>query len=296
MGTIEDKSNQISDQDMFDSAVADESIEEKPEGDELVEPEAKIDERPRDAKGRFTGKAEGEAVTETETQETAPEPDVEPERSEQPEAKVDHRIPLTELLSEREKRQNAEREQETLRQQIWQLQAQMQQAAQQPQEPIDIFADPEAYQARTQQTIDDRLKAMEGNFSLRLAAYKHGEVFQDAWQEMVNRSMSGNDQMRQQVLNSPDPGETLVQLYQRDKVMAEVGDDPMAYVNRKLEEALDNPEFLAKALEKAKVQAGSKPTQNKIDLPPSLNKATSAQRDNDPVDASDDGMYRYATG
>lgn len=299
MGTEEEKSVEISSQEMFDSAVADEpEVEAKPEEEQTPsEPEAKPEgERQRDAKGRFVGKEEeGGEPTEPEAKaEAEPEPQPEPTQPEAEEAKADHRIPLNELLNEREKRQNAEREMEQLRQHLWQMQSQAKQAT--PEEPVDIFADPDAYQQKVGQTMEDRFRAMEGNFSLRLANYKHGDTFQEAWQDMVNRTMNGDDSLRQQVLNSTDPGETLVQLYQREKVMSEVGNDPMSYVNKKLEEALDNPEFLAKALEKAKAQAGSKPEQNKIALPPSLNKATASASDRDGVDASDEGIYNFATG
>jgi hypothetical protein len=175
---------------------------------------------------------------------------------------------------------------------MWQLQQSQMQAQQPKEEPVDIFANPEAYQQRIEQTMSQRLRAMEGNFSLRLAANKHGDLFHEAWQEMTSRTQSGDDTFRQQVLNSPDPGETLVTLYQREKVTKEVGNDPTAYVNKKLEEALNDPKFLAKAIEKARAAAGSQPSQQ-ISLPPSLNKVPGAASyaDNDMSGAA---LYNFA--
>jgi hypothetical protein len=84
-----------------------------------------------------------------------------------------------------------------------------------------------------------------------------------------------------------------VNWYKREQTLKEVGSDPNAYVQKKLEEALNDPQFLAKALEKARGAASAQPTQ--VKLPPSLNKAASARTDGD-NDTSDQGMYRHAIG
>lgn len=256
---------------------AEPEVTEAPEGGEQLvqEPVAEAEartERERDELGRFKAKQPEEAPREE---------------------KQDHRIPLAELMKERDSRQAAQRELDHLRQQFWAMQQQMQQAQAPKEEPIDIFAQPEVYQAHIQQTMEQRLRAMEGNFSLRLAAYKHGDSFHEAWQEMARRSQSGDDSIRQQVINSPDPGETLVQLYQREKVIGEVGSDPNAYIQKKLDEALKDPAFLAKAVEAARTAAGAQPTQNKIELPRSLNKLAGSH--SAPEDHTDRGMYNFAT-
>jgi hypothetical protein len=261
----------------YEAALADEPEVEV----EAVEAEAPAEEearpeRERDEKGRYVAR----------------QPDPEPEPVVEA-VKPDHRVPLAELMKERDNRQSAQRELDQLRQQMFMLQ---QQQAQKPQEEeaIDIFANPEAYQSRIQQTMEQRLKAMEGNFSLRLAAYKHGDDFHEAWKEMVNRTQNGDDSIRQQVMQSPDPGETLVQLYQREMVINKVGNDPEAYIQKRLDEALKDPAFLAKAIEAAKASAGAQPKPaNKIELPPSLNKM--AADHGETFDVSDRGMYFNAT-
>ncbi len=277
----------ISDAEMFKDAIAPEPVAEAEPEVEAQADEGKP-ERERDEKGRFKPKDEGGDESPPAAQAALAVPEIEQPKAEKP----DHRIPLTELLNEREKRQNAERERQAYEQQLIQLQQQLQQY-QQPKEPIDIFADPQAYTQSIEQTMTERMRAMEGNFSLRLAAYKHGDTFTEAFQDVMARPIT--DPMRQQVINSPDPGETLVQLYQRERTIKEVGTDPIAYKSKVLQEALKDPEFLAKALQSARQTAGAQPTAtNKIDLPPSLNKVAAAHSGGD--DASDRGVYSYATG
>jgi hypothetical protein len=135
---------------------------------------------------------------------------------------------------------------------------------------------------------------MEANFSLRLAHNKHGEVFTEAFQEVMQRPLQ--DPMRQQVINSSDPGETLVSLYQRERTLKEVGTDPAAYRAKILEDALKDPSFLAQAMQSARQTAGAQPKpNNKIDLPPSLNKVASANSGED-GDDSDSSVFSYAIG
>jgi hypothetical protein len=277
----------ISDADVFKEATAPEPVAEAKPEVEATADEGKP-ERERDEKGRFKPKDDG-----GDESPPAAVAALEVPTDEQPKAeKPDHRIPLTELLNEREKRQNAERERQAYEQQLHQLQQQLQQY-QQPKEPIDIFADPQAYTQSVEQMMTERMRAMEGNFSLRLASYKHGETFTEAFQDVMARPF--NDPVRQQVINSPDPGETLVQLYQRERTIKEVGTDPTAYKSKVLEDALKDPEFLAKALQAARQTAGAQPTQNnKIDLPPSLNKVAAAHSGSG-EDDSDRGVYSFAT-
>jgi hypothetical protein len=287
----EETIDQISDADVFNEAIAVEpKVEaEAPEKEQTEEAKA---ERERDEKGRFVAKEADEVAGD----EPAPVPEAAleeaPVETPKEERKQDHRIPLTELLNEREKRQNAERQREAYEQELSQLRQQMQ-ALQQPREPIDIFANPEAYTQSIEQQMGEKLRAMEANFSLRLAHNKHGEVFTEAFNEVMQRPLQ--DPMRQQVINSPDPGETLVSLYQREKVVKEVGPDPIAYKSKILEEALKDPQFLAKAMQTARQTAGASPTNNKIDLPPSLNKVASAHSGED-GDDSDSSVFNYAIG
>jgi hypothetical protein len=281
MDTEQEKT--ASDEEMYDAAITPEPAP--------VEAEEKED-RARDEKGRFAAKEE---------QEEAP-PVVEAEPVEPQAEKVDHRIPLTELLNEREKRQSEQRQREALQRELEQLRQQMQPQKQpEPAQVPDQFANPDAYNqyweqriATQQQTVDQRFREQEANFSLRLAHMQHGEKFEAAYQALLDQSANGDKTAAQQVANSPDPGRTLMNWYQREQVIAQVGTNPEEYVQKKLEEALSDPEFLAKALERARGVASTQPTQ--VKLPPSLNKAASAQRSDDTSDMSDRALYQHSIG
>lgn len=298
MAELQENSD-LSQSEIFNQAIA--APEKEPEQPENTTDEPKDasteakEGRARDDKGRFT-----KAATD-QPEEVVPEAEAEPEveaPAEKPEKSAEHQIPSWRLAEEAQAKREAlerlqaeQRQREHLQQQLWQLQQQME-AAKKPQEPIDLFADPQAYQSHVEQTMTQRLREMEGNFSLRLAAYKHGDTFQQAWTEMTSRTQSGDDSMRQQVINSPDPGETLVQLYKRDQTVKLVGDDPEAFIAKALDEALDNPEFLARALEKAKGVAKAQPTQQ-IKMPASINKATGGGL-SETEDYSDEAIFRQA--
>jgi hypothetical protein len=277
MDTEQENNDQVTDEDMYDAAIEPAPVEEK-------------EDRARDERGRFAAKEEQE--------EEAPE--VEEDEPEQPQAeKVDHRIPLTELLNEREKRQAEQRRAESALRELEQLRQQLQPPKPKEAAP-DQFQDPEGYNAfwerrlaEQSQTVEQRFRAQEANFSLRLAHMQHGETFEKAYQALLETAENGDRSAAQAVASSPDPGATLVNWYKREQTLREVGSDPNAYVQKKLEEALNDPQFLAKALEKAKGVASAQPTQ--VKLPPSLNKAASAKSGGD-NDTSDAGMYHHAIG
>jgi hypothetical protein len=270
-----------------DEALYDAATEPEPVAEEPVVAEG----RQRDEKGRFAPKQEEEPVAEA-----APEPvAVQPE----PE-KVDHRIPLTELLNEREKRQAEQRRAEQLMRELETLRQQLQPQRQAPQAP-DQFQDPEGYNAywehrlQEQQThFQQAMRGVQAENSLARAHDKHGEVFEKAYQAVMDRASQGDRSIAQQMVNSPNPGESIVAWYKRESTLQMVGDDPEAFLNKKLEEKLNDPEFLAKAIERARGVASTQPTQ--VKLPPSLNKVAAASRADDGATLSDAGLYHHAIG
>jgi hypothetical protein len=271
-----EQENTVSEESIYDAAIAPDPVPEEAEVRE---------DRARDERGRFAAKEEQEEVP----------PAVEAEPVEPQAEKVDHRIPLTELLNEREKRQTEQRQREALQRELEQLRQQMQPAKPKEEAP-DQFQDPQGYNAfwerriaEQAQTVEQRFRNQEANFSLRLARMEHGEeLFKAAYDAVLS-----NPHAAQAVANSPDPGQTMIDWYKREQVIAQVGTNPEEYVQKKLEEALSDPEFLAKALEKARGVASTQPTQ--VKLPPSLNKATAARSAGD-NDTSDAGIYHHAIG
>ena len=274
MMDVDQENEALEGEDIYDAAIEPEPVAETPEA---------TAERLRDERGRFASKEEEEAV------EAAPEPAPQPERT-------DHRIPLTELLNEREKRQAEARRAEQLARELESLRQQMQPPKQIP----DQFQDPDAYNkhweqriAEQYQSVEQRFRNQEANFSLRLAHMQHGETFEKAYTALLDAAEKGDRAAAQAVANSPDPGSTLVNWYKREMTLQQVGTDPEAFVQKKLEEALNDPQFLAKAIEKARASAGTQPTQ--VKLPPSLNKVAASRGDTD-NDTSDGAMYRHSIG
>lgn len=218
--------------------------------------------------------AKAEEVEEAEVTEEA-----KPEEQKVNEERVDHRVPLNELLNEREKRQKLEAQMEAM-QAHWEAQQQQQQGDQQwP----DIFENPEYYQQymaglaqqqqqyaqQVQQQVNQQLAMarMEflGEISLRNAKTRDPETYQAAWNELTQRVEAGDPTWRTQVLQSDDPGETLLNLYKSSNVTKEVGTDPEAYFQKRIEELKNDPQALAQLL--------GTPKGPNIDLPPSLTKA-----------------------
>lgn len=277
-------------QDIYNSAIADAPVEETPveapveapaEAAPEQTPAETPSERPRDEFGRFA---------KTETPEPKPETRPEP---------VEHRIPLAELLNEREKRQSEQRRAEMLMRELEQLKQQVQ--APPPQPVPDQFQNPDAYNeywAAQLNAIREEhqasLRNMKAEWSMHTAHREHKEVFEQAYQAVMDRAAEGDRTVAQMVANAPDPGQAMVNWYKREQTMKVVGDNPQAYVQKALEEALENPEFLAKALEKAKGIAAKSPTQ--VSLPPSLNKATSSGKPLDTTIMSDAQLYQHSIG
>jgi hypothetical protein len=296
MGVLMEESKQESiDQDELDElfgegAEAVETSKEEPKAEEAKpETEEAKEARERDEKGRFKAKEETPEAEEEVKAETEEEQVVEEKPEEE---KQDHRVPLMELLNEREKRQEEQRQREALQNQLWQLQQQLESKQQPEPEPIDPFQDPEGWQRAQTQTVEDRMRAMEGNFSLRLAKAVHKETFDEAWSEMMRQAQSGNHSMRQQVLNSSDPGETLVSLYKQHKTFTEVNGDPNAWLESKKQEWLKDPEVQAAILAQAKQTAVStQPQKPNVKLPPSMNKAGGSGAERGHGDLSDGALW-----
>lgn len=280
MATEKVELDQISDEELFD-ATEPEAAEPEAEP-EAAEAKESSD---RDEKGRFVKKAEEEPEPEV-----SEEPEAEAKPEEQPETEKQdlQQIPSWRLKEEADARREWQKKAEDeaqrrtqIEQQLWQIQQQLAQQQQPQPEPIDPIQDPEGWALSQQQTVDQRIRALEGNFSLRLAKATHKELFDEAWQEMINRSQSGDDTMRQQVLNSTDPGETLVGLYKQAKTFREVNGDPNAWLEAKKQEWLADPQVQAQVLEAAKgtaAQNASTQSQPQVKLPQSLNKAGASGR------------------
>lgn len=279
---------------------------EEPTQEAPAEVIAEQPEQPRDDKGRFAPKQASEA-------EAAPiqQPPVD---QAQPEPKdTDGQVPSWRLREVREAREEAERRAQESAQQSYALQAQLRAMQQElaaikapKQEPVDFFANPD-------QALQQRLSPMEEKFAklesdVRLAVSRtaaiamHGaQAVMDMERAIADAVAKNHPDMRglaAQMRASEDPAGVAMEWHKRTKLWEVTGGDPDVYKNKVLDEALKNPEFLAKALEAARSQAGGQATSRpNINLPPSLTKTPGSSTTNgaaDDGDMSDRALFRHA--
>jgi len=253
--------------------------------------------RERDEFGRFKSKAsdtqdapaeaEPQKQVETPVEAAAQEPEAPPQ---QPPAKEDDggNVPSwrvreinEKLRDERKAREESEHAARTYQAQAAQfqqhlvaLQQQLQalqnpQKPQQPQTPPNMFEDPDGFTGHWDQRLTAIENGLKGEFqreirkvrlesNLATTAHLYKEEFPEALQAFEQAAV--NDQaLKHRVFGSADPGGAIVAWHKERKALQEIGGDPTSYVQRKLDEALKDPAFLAKALEAARAQAGGHP-------------------------------------
>lgn len=286
----------ISDQELFDQANADEAPEDEPVAEApAAEPEQP--EQARDEQGRFAAKAAEEPA--------APVVAAEPEKP-----AVDDDAPQVPSwrvreINEEKRAAQAERdalkaERDRLAQERDDFQRRLQ-ATQKPPEPIkverpDPLLDPEGYAKAMREEIRQEILSERREESLQRAHKTYKAEFEEAY-EAARKQIDPGLAARMQ--NSRDPGETLIEWHREQKARAEVGTDPNAYFQRKLDEWLSDPANQAKVIEKARGAAEGQLQPGKaapVNLPPSLTRATNASTitSADDNDVSDEGLWRHA--
>ncbi len=304
---------EIDSREMFEAAMAPEPKAEpvKAEPAEAPKPEPEGD-RPRDEHGRFVA-----------TKDEAKPDDVAPAAqqavagiqpiTEQTDAAAN--VPSWRLREVNEGRAAAERRAEEAARDRATLQAQMQamaaelQALRTPKaEPVDFFANPDEALQQRLTPIEARFAKLEQDLRLsssRTAAIAvHGAPAVMEMEKAVAKAMSESHPdipgLAMRMRSSDDPAGIAMHWYKQTRLWEATGGDPDAYKTKVLEEALKNPEHLAKAMEAARTQAGggtASGTRPAINLPPSLSKAPGAGMNNaaaDDGDMSDRALFRHA--
>jgi len=272
-------------------------------------PETPPGEQPRDDKGRWTKPTDVQAP-----QAPAAATQQPPASNSQP-APEDGEIPSwrhREIREQRDQFEQRNRQLEAMvldqQRQFQQLQAAINQAQQQqkPPEPIpDMITHPEAYNAymqnmfaRQEQANAERLKNMEANFSFRLAHQLHGDTFEKAFGEMIQRADRGDPTIARAVMASPDPGNAVVGWYTRERNHQRVGADPDAWAKTQwLEEQKKSPEFRQAMVdwlngEARQAQPNGQPSP--VQLPPSLNRMSASAPADVTGDLSNDSLFDFA--
>lgn len=173
---------------------------------------------------------------------------------------------------------------------------------QQPQpekvEPPDMFENPGGFvEHGVRKAVDpiaSRLEQLNENISRRLAIQEHGKEKVSAAYGALDQAAKAGDREAVEAVarikQSMDPFGDMVAWHQQRTVITEVGNDPQAYRNKILEDALNDQTFLAKAL--AKANGGNPPAgqpgAEKTQTLPSLNRVTSAaDNDEEEMDAGE---------
>ena len=169
----------------------------------------------------------------------------------------------------------------------------------QPKEPVEIWDDPNAFLTthveKAVQPVQAALQQQREYFSKLLAETKHGpETVANAYKAIAEGINARNPEAvhaYQRIMQSMDPYGELVAWHKRQSILSEIGDDPAAYRNKILEEAMKDPSFQAKVLEATRSQASTTTAAPgrtaSITALPSLNRATAAADDEDePEDAT----------
>lgn len=139
------------------------------------------------------------------------------------------------LKKEKERQRQLERELEQLR---------SAQPAREPEPAPDPYTDPQAYDDRVQQHLRQLEHRQTVAISERFARMKHGDA---AWEE-THDWLETRPDMVQWARQQPDPCEAAIQAFKREKLAAEIGDDPAKWREAERQKMLQDPEIRAQIL------------------------------------------------
>lgn len=192
-------------------------------------------------------------------------------------------VPPGRLREEAERARAAEAEREAARAEARELRARLdalertqRQPAQQPERPQepDMFADPEGWAAHQRAQITQQFEERRINASFAEAEETHGDKFRTAFTDLQR---TGNPALVRAIVASHNPGKTLMRWHDQQALLADIGNDPVAFREKVRQELLSDPEVRRAVINGARTDAirgdgGRARTQ--VRLPPSLNSAT----------------------
>lgn len=162
------------------------------------------------------------------------------------------KVPLQAVHAEREKRQQAQTEAETLRRELAELRGQVsmlrQPAQAQPTEPPKpkktFWEDPDGFLAERLAPVQQTMQDQRIELSTMLAAKDHGADTVKEARAALLEAMQANPNdpsliaLDQQSQRSVHPMEDVITWHNRRKAMADIGEDPAAYRERVRQELL----------------------------------------------------------
>jgi hypothetical protein len=264
--------------DISDSALFDAAMNDAP-----AEPAAVVQDAPV-AEAAPAPVPQPEPVTQAETTPAA-EPTVVNEQG--------HRVPLSEYLGEREKRQAAERRAQEIEQQLNELRRQ-----QRPQPIPDLLESPENYAAHVRQQVSQEARAMVLNMAFETTRAQDQAAFDAAFAALEGRVRAGDTRTRDEIVNAPHPGIALMRWHKQQETLRQIGDGGLdAFRQRALDEALKDPAFRTKAMEAWRTEAQQQPANGSRPSPslPSVNRLTGSARSADAGPLTDAELFEHAT-
>jgi hypothetical protein len=245
-------------------------------------------ERPRDDAGRFAPKeqaaaTEGQDVHEKEAN--------------------DAHVPSWRLREVSEARRAAEKLAEEASRELRELRAQVQSFQRQQQQPTQPQQDPDWFDDPRGATLHAVAPLQEMVLSAKMRADRLEAAFEFSKEEVSEAEKAFNEAAatgaidpneHRRINSSPNPFAAAIDWHRRNRVLSEVGTDPNAWLEKKLEERMNDPAFLQQALDRARgvasqpAQGGSPVTR----LPPSLNRASGSSGRTDQPGNSDADLLK----
>lgn len=279
-----------SDMDVFDSVISGASA---PEASEVQQEQQPTSQPSRDEGGRFAAQQVKQPAA------AQPSPETPAATPEQPQPNGNGKVPVGAVQAEREKRQEAQQEAETLRRELAELRGQVtllsqqRQPAPQPQQeqkPATLWDDPDAFLQSQLTPFQQQMQEMrEELWESRAAAVHTPEAVSaaKAAAEKLFGTPEGKVLHQQITAAGGNPFDNLVKWHKQQEALAKIGGDPDAWLNAERERLLSDPDFLAKAIERARAGAASNTNRSspRTELPPSLSSLPSGG--NTPAGAED---------
>lgn len=234
------------------------------DGETVEEPEVTEEPEQVEAEAEAPPKTEAEPTPKEQPEPKAKEAEAEEQTGEkdpgltpEPEPQESKSIPVTALLDEREKRQEAQRQYQEEQRKAAELEARLRELQRPKENAPDWFEDPaKAASYQTQQ--------IESQFQQRLMQMSKWQAEREFGGEVVSEAVAYFDrhpQASQQFLSHPSPFHAAVEFYQKQKVAEEIGTDPEAYKQKLRDE-------LRAELEAELTARGTNPKASKPKAPP----------------------------
>ena len=216
----------------------------------------------------------------------------------------DHRVPLREMLDERERRQRIEAEHQQLLAYVQQMQR-----PQQPQGPETIFDAPDEY--LNQRVITPLRQEMQMEMMRRTDMQSREFANAQFGEEAVNAALADISRIRQtpqgnvvfqQIMAAGHPYGALIKWHNQAKAQQAIGPDPQAWLRQQQQAWFKDPKVRAAMVQDLRQEyaqqqqnGGSGNNPPNVSLPPSLSTVPSSSgRTTDLGDLSSESLFNFA--